>query len=208
MRDLTPPPAVSRPDPKVVLASASPRRADLLRAAGVDFEVRPADVDERLLDDEPPADAARRLAELKARTVDAPPDAWVVAADTLVVVDGRALGKPADAAEAAAMLRRLAGRAHDVVTGVACRQGARLVSDLATTRVWMAPLTDDAIAWYVASGEPLDKAGAYGIQGRASRFVTRIDGSYANVVGLPVDVVVARLAEMGWPAQPDDPSRR
>lgn len=188
-RDLTPNVA-----PTVVLASQSPRRAELLRAAGFAFEVHAVDVDERLRPDEPPAAAAQRLAEAKARAVDAPRGAIVLAADTLVVLDGLALGKPGDDAEATAMLRRLAGRHHDVVTGIALCQDDDLVSDVATTRVWMTPMTDAEIAWYVASGEPRDKAGAYGIQGLASRFVSRIDGSYTNVVGLPVELVARRLA--------------
>ncbi len=189
----------SRPDPNVpalslVLASQSPRRAELLRAAGFTFEVRPADVDERLAAGEAPDVAVRRLAEDKARAVEATPEAIVLAADTLVVLDGVPLGKPADDAEAADMLRRLAGRSHEVVTGIALRQGTHLVADVATTRVWMSPLSDADIAWYVASGEPRDKAGAYAIQGLASRFIPRIDGSYTNVVGLPVELVVRRLA--------------
>ncbi len=189
----------SRPDPNVpalslVLASQSPRRAELLRAAGFTFEVRPADVDERLAAGEAPDVAVRRLAEDKARAVEAPREAIVLAADTLVVLDGVPLGKPADDAEAADMLRRLAGRSHEVVTGIALRQGTHLVADVATTRVWMSPLSDADIAWYVASGEPRDKAGAYAIQGLASRFIPRIDGSYTNVVGLPVELVVRRLA--------------
>lgn len=184
---------------RLILASQSPRRAELLRAAGYAFEVRPADVDERLLPDETPDTAAIRLAADKARAVDADSQTYVVAADTIVVVDGLALGKPANDADAAAMLRRLGGRAHDVVTGVAVRLEDELVTDRAITRVWMRALSDDEIAWYVASGEPRDKAGAYGIQGLASRFVTRIEGSYPNVVGLPVDLVAAGLSRLGWP---------
>lgn len=187
-----------RPDPGVpiVLASQSPRRAELLRAAGFSFEVRPADVDEHVSPGEAPAAAVRRLAEAKARAVDADGDVIVLAADTLVVLDGVPLGKPVDDTDAAAMLRRLAGRPHDVVTGVALRRGAELITDVATTRVWMAPLSDDDIAWYVASGEPRDKAGAYAIQGLASRFIQRIDGSYPNVVGLPVELVARRLSAL------------
>jgi len=179
--------------PTLVLASASPRRAELLTAAGYRFVVRVAAVDETLRPGETPADAVRRLAREKARAVTANPDEVVLAADTLVTIDGVALGKPEDAGAAAAMLARLSGRAHDVLTGVACRQGDAIVTDVVRTTVWMAALDGATLDWYVASGEPLDKAGAYGIQGLASRFVTRIDGSYSNVVGLPIATVAALL---------------
>ena len=145
----------AEPPPPLVLASASPRRAELLAAAGIGFDVDTAD-----------------------------------GADTTVVVDGTILGKPVDAADARAMLRRLSGRAHQVLTGVALvRDGRTVEVDVAVTDVWFAPMTDADVDAYVATGEPMDKAGAYGIQGRASRFVTRIDGSYSNVVGLPVALV-------------------
>jgi septum formation protein len=114
---------------------------------------------------------------------------FVLGADTTVVLDGEMLGKPRDDDEAAAMLRRLSGRAHEVLTGLALRHAGRTVSEVAWTVVYFAQLTEEDLAWYVASGEPRDKAGAYGIQGLASRFVERIDGSYANVVGLPVALV-------------------
>ena len=181
----------------VILASSSPRRAELLTAAGYAFTVRPTDVDESLLPGESPVEAVRRLSRAKALAVEAPPGDVVLAADTLVVVDGEALGKPTDEVEAAAMLRRLSGRAHDVLTGVTCRRGDECRSEVATTRVWMDDLTDAVIAWYVASGEPMDKAGAYGIQGLASRFVTRVEGSYTNVVGLPVATVSSLLRDHG-----------
>jgi septum formation protein len=181
----------------LVLASASPRRADLLQAAGFTFTVAHADIDETPSPDEPADRYVLRLAEAKARAVAAQfLDGAVLGADTTVVVDGDILGKPTDAHDAAAMLRRLQGRSHEVMTGVAlvARGAARV--ELATTRVWFAPMTEHDIAAYVASGEPMDKAGAYGIQGRAARYVTRIDGSYSNVVGLPVAIVHALVREI------------
>lgn len=182
--------------PPLVLASASPRRAELLAAAGLDFEVETADVDEAPRPGEPPGDYVRRLAETKARSIAAGrPDCLVLGADTTVVVDGEILGKPEGPADARAMLLRLQGRAHQVLTGVALVCGAWARVEVATTDVWLAPMSDRDIDHYVASGEPLDKAGAYGIQGRASRFVTRIDGSYSNVVGLPVALVHRLLKE-------------
>lgn len=181
-------------EPRFVLASASPRRAELLAAAGFAFTVDQADVDETPLLDEPAGHYVLRLAEAKACAVAARhPDQAVLAADTTVVLDDEILGKPADAVEAAGMLKRLQGRAHEVLTGVALVGDGVPRMALATTRVWFAAMTPDEIAEYVASGEPMDKAGAYGIQGRAARFVTRIDGSHSNVVGLPVAVVYALI---------------
>ena len=175
----------------IVLASASPRRAELLRAAGIAFVVRPADVDETLHDGEAPENYVVRVASAKARAIHARmPDATVLGADTTVVVDHHILGKPADADDARRMLRLLSGRPHEVVTGVAVVAASRPVATrVATTTVEFAALTDAEIDWYVESGEPMDKAGAYAIQGLASRFVTRIVGSYSNVVGLPVALV-------------------
>ena len=179
-----------------MLASASPRRAELLAAAGFVFSVAHADIDETPLPGEPADRYVMRLAEGKARAVAArQPGPAVLGADTTVVVDGDLLAKPADAADAALMLRRLQGRAHDVLTGVALGAEGRAHVVLDTTRVWFAPMSDDDIAAYVATGEPMDKAGAYGIQGWAARFVTRVDGSYSNVVGLPVAVVHTLVAE-------------
>jgi len=176
-----------------VLASASPRRAELLTAAGFAFAIAHADIDEAPLSGEPADRYVLRLAEGKARAVAARfPDRAVLGADTTVVVDGHILGKPADAADAVAMLRRLQGRAHEVLTGVALVTDGHAQVVLETTRVWFGPMTDAEIAVYVASGEPMDKAGAYGIQGWAARYVTRVDGSYSNVVGLPV----ARVHEL------------
>ena len=177
---------------RLILASASPRRAELLRAAGYEFEIVVADVDERVRDGEPPAEYVRRLAAEKSAAAQGA-DVIILGADTTVVVDGEILGKPRDDDEAAAMLRRLAGRHHEVLTGVSIRQGAHEVGRVESTAVWFSVLTKEDIAWYVASGEGRDKAGAYAIQGLASRFIPRIEGSYANVVGLPVAVVAELL---------------
>jgi septum formation protein len=182
----------------LILASASPRRADLLRAAGIPFDVQVADVDESLIPGEAPQAYVERLAAEKARVVAARnPGRRVLAADTTVVIDGQILGKPAHARDAARMLRVLAGRAHTVITGV-CLAGpspAQCVVASASTTVAFAALTDAEIEADVRSGEPMDKAGAYAIQGLASRYVTHIEGSYSNVVGLPVALVYAMLRE-------------
>lgn len=177
----------------LLLASASPRRAELLRAAGIRFEVVPADVDERQHDGEDAESYVRRLAAAKASWVAAShPGRAVLGADTTVVVDGEVLGKPGDAAEAEAMLERLSGRSHRVLTGV-CLIGpdGRAETAVDSTTVEFRPLTNAEIAAYVASGEPMDKAGAYAIQGGAAAFVTRIDGDYDTVVGLPVALIQA-----------------
>jgi septum formation protein len=183
---------------RLVLASASPRRRELLAAAGFEFDVHAVDVDERRLDAETPAAYVERLARVKALTAamffrQRP----VLGADTAVVVDDEVLGKPIDAAEAVRMLRKLSGRGHEVLTGVAIAVAGRCVSAVERTVVWVDPLSEEAIQGYVATGEPLDKAGAYAIQGRASRFIQKIDGSYANVVGLPVGVIDGLLAAAG-----------
>lgn len=185
-----------KPRPPVVLASASPRRRDLLRAIGVEAAVAPTDTDESILDGEDPFDAAERLARAKARAA-APDDALVLAADTIVVLDGRALGKPVDRDDARRMLRALSGRTHGVVTGVALRLGGEVVSGRDVTEVVFAPLSDDEIERYVATGEPDDKAGAYALQGFAGLFVERIDGTPSNVVGLPVRLVAQLARRLG-----------
>lgn len=184
----------------LLLASASPRRADLLAAAGYQFHVVPADVDEQVLEGESPVDYVRRLAIVKAEAAAiADPRTVVLAADTTVSIDRHILGKPEDEADARRMLAHLAGREHAVHTGVAVRHGTDVVSEVATTRVHFLPLSDAEIAWYVRSGEPDGKAGAYAIQGRAARFIDWIEGSYSNVVGLPMHVVHRLLARAGWP---------
>ena len=169
----------------LVLASASPRRRALLERLGLDPDVRPTDADETW-PALPVGPAAREVAMRKARAVEAP-GALVLAADTVVVLDGDVLGKPADDARAAATLRRLSGRTHHVTTGLALRHGGREAAAHATTAVTFAPLTEPEIAAYVATGSPLDKAGAYGIQDDAGALlVERIEGDYFNVVGLPL----------------------
>jgi MAF protein len=249
---------------RLILASASPRRAELLTAAGFTFELCAADVDERVRPGEAPREYVARLASEKAarayekvvgpaeaghygqgvgpaeaghrvqgvvhtegvahpegavhkegvvpgfsravrsdrRTGDPRPDVLIIAADTAVIVDGRILGKPVDQADATRMIRQLSGRAHVVLTGVGARGPAfdRVVVE--ETRVEFARLTDEQVAWYVATGEGMDKAGGYAIQGLASRFIPRIEGSYTNVVGLPVTAVdeLIRAAERGMPA--------
>jgi septum formation protein len=177
----------------LVLASQSPRRAEILLQAGIPFTVRLAAVDETPLAGERPEDYVQRLAEAKALAVCAAPDETVLGADTTVVVDGEMLGKPLDSADARRMLAALAGRRHHVLTGICLRRGSQTVRDCATTAVWFAPMSDGEIDAYAASGEPLDKAGAYGIQGLASKFIERIEGCYFNVVGLPVALVYKHL---------------
>jgi len=182
----------------LLLASASPRRAGLLTAAGFSFDVVPADVDEQLLPGEDPEAHVLRLARAKVWAVTSTePDSVILGADTVVIVDGEILGKPADDQQAASMLRRLSGRSHQVLTGVVVRRGTREESGVERTSVRFLPLSDQEIAWYISTGEARDKAGAYGAQGLASRFVERIDGSYTNVVGLPVPLVCRLLDSLG-----------
>lgn len=183
---------------RLVLASASPRRADLLRAAGYDVRVVPTHVDEDVPAGTPPARAAVDLALRKARALPEGPE-WVLAADTLIDLDGDVLGKPADDGDARRILRRLAGRAHAVHTGVAVRApGGGVASGVETTRVTFRALTADDINDYVATGEPFGKAGAYAIQGKARAFIERIDGPEDNVIGLPMGLVARLLAESGF----------
>jgi septum formation protein len=193
----------------IVLASASPRRQELLRNAGIPFEVEPADIDEAPRSEESPRDCAERLAREKAlAVVTVWPESYVLGADTIVVVDDAILGKPRDADDAGRMLRLLSGRGHAVITGV-CVVGPAASCQLPaasktktqtaseTTLVTMCELSDDEIRNYVATGEPLDKAGAYAIQGIASRWIPRIEGDYSNVVGLPVALVYRMLRDGG-----------
>ena len=181
---------------QLILASRSPRRSELLKAAGISFEVLAADIDETPHHNEAPAAYVERLAIDKARAVlTLRPEARVLGADTTVTIDGEILGKPVDEADARRMLRLLNGRPHDVHTGVALASASGLRSAVDTTRVWFASMTDEDISWYVATGEPIDRAGAYAIQGFASRFIPRIEGSYSNVVGLPVALVSSILNE-------------
>ena len=174
----------------LVLASRSPRRAELLTQAGYEFVVMPADVDESARVGESPMNLVKRLARKKVAVVaELRPEAVVLGADTVVVDREVMLGKPIDESDAAAMLRRLSGRTHEVLTGVALAAAGQYWDDVMSTQVMFRELDDDDISWYLASGEMFGKAGGYAIQGLASRFVTRIEGSYTNVVGLPISVV-------------------
>ena len=184
---------------RMLLASASPRRAELLAAAGYVFEVKSCTVDETPLPGEIPALYVARLAAAKAGALtDIASNNVILAADTCVVLDGDILGKPIDDADAAKMLGRLSGRSHEVLTGVSMRYANQCVGAVDRTVVHVATLQPAQVAWYVASGEPRDKAGAYGIQGLAARFIDRIEGSYSNVVGLPLAVVRRLLSELGF----------
>jgi septum formation protein len=204
---------MSQSNMRLVLASASPRRAELLRAAGYSFEILAVDLDERAHDGEAPADYVARLARDKAgaamqrfeeralRSCHGPErsaldDLVVLGADTAVIVDGQILGKPRDDRDARAMLTALSGRRHEVLTGVSLRSLAGERQLVEASGVYISVLTADDIAWYIASGEGRDKAGGYAIQGLASRFVTGIEGSYSNVVGLPIATVSALLREL------------
>jgi len=189
------PPAA--PAPRLVLASASPRRAHILTCLGLPFRLTVSGADESLREGEEAGAAAERLARAKAAAI-AAETLPVLAADTLVACEGRILGKPADAAEAAAMLRLLSGRRHEVVTGVCVAVGGRLFSGREHTAVTFATLSEADIAWYVATGEPLDKAGAYHMDGRGAAFVEAIDGSPSNVVGLPVRLVLRLFRKAGF----------
>ncbi len=182
----------------LVLASQSPRRAEILRQAGIPFTVRSAAVDETPIEGELPEDYVRRLAEWKAMAIEASAAEIVLGADTTVVIDGQMLGKPADAADARRMIELLAGRRHEVLTGICLRRGDRKVCDWAATQVWFAAMSEAEIDAYAASGEPLDKAGGYAIQGLASKYVERINGCYFNVVGLPVALVYRYLSGARW----------
>jgi septum formation protein len=188
------PQVVREPGAEIILASRSPRRAELLTAAGIAFEVLAADIDESPLAAEAPDDYVERLAIAKAGAVLAlRPESRVLGADTTVTIDGQILGKPVDNADAVRMLHLLSGRAHLVHTGVALVSARGIQSAVDTTRVWFDVMTDEDISWYVKTGEPVDRAGAYAIQGFASRFIPRIEGSYSNVVGLPVAMVSSIL---------------
>lgn len=185
---------------QLILASGSPRRRQMLTDLGLNFEVRPVDIDERPLPQELPTDYVLRLAKEKAAAAAPSAQELVLAADTIVALNDALLGKPADGAEATAMLRRLSGRSHRVLTGVALHSGERgaLEAAVETTGVRFAAMSDAEIAWYVASGEPMDKAGAYAIQGLCALFVEGIDGNYSNVVGLPLPLTYRLLRGAGY----------
>ncbi|HED24648.1 MAG TPA: septum formation inhibitor Maf [Firmicutes bacterium] len=185
-----------------ILASASPRRADLLKQAGIPFEVVVPSVSEEVREEGSPEEKVRLVAEKKAFAVAGKlKNGFVVAADTAVLAEGRILGKPGDSREAFQMLRLLAGRRHEVLTGlVVCDTAAgRYKSGVKKTSVWLKKLTDRQIRAYVASGEPMDKAGAYGIQGRAALFIEKINGCYSNVVGLPLGLLYELTTSLDIP---------
>ncbi len=178
----------------LILASASPRRRELLQSAGIHFEVCPADLDERVLPGEPPRAYAGRVAREKALAV---PGARVLAADTVVALEGEVLGKPADADEARRLLQALSGRTHTVYTAVALRVDRRVHQRICATQVRFRELSERDIEWYVGTSEPYDKAGGYGIQGQGGALVDRLRGSYTNVIGLPLRETLALLARFG-----------
>ncbi|CAM3375185.1 septum formation inhibitor Maf [Corallococcus sp. ZKHCc1 1396] len=187
------------PTALLVLASASPRRKDLLAQLGLRFTVTAADIDETPTAGEIARNYVKRLAEEKARTVAGRhPDAWVLAADTTVALGSELLGKPRDAAEARDMLGRLSGHTHEVFTGIAVAGRAR-ASQVVRTQVTFRALSPEEIAWYADTGEPLDKAGAYAIQGKGGFLVASVDGSPTNVIGLPLGETLALLQEAGFP---------
>ena len=179
----------------LVLASSSPRRKEILTAAGLSFVARPPHIPEERLAKETPEDYVHRLAEQKADAVPAGPDEVILAADTVVVLDQHVLEKPRDGADARRMLELLSGREHQVITGICVRNSTARITDRAVTKVRFVRLTDAEMDRYVATGEPMDKAGAYGIQGMASRWAIGVDGCYFNVVGLPVGRVYRMLRQ-------------
>ena len=180
----------------LILASASPRRKELLGLFHIPFEIRVADIDETMDPEKTPFDEVARVSGLKAADLNAAPDDVVVAADTIVVCEGKVLGKPRDEADAVAMLRLLSGRDHQVMTGVTVRSGQNSRTFTEVTDIHFRELTEKEIHAYVASGEPMDKAGSYGIQGGAALFCTRMVGDYYNVMGLPVCRLGQVLREM------------
>lgn len=185
--------------PRLILASRSPRRAELLTRLGLEFEVVPAEIDESYLGDDMPVEHVERLAREKAIAVARDhPDALVIGSDTIVLIDSDILGKPRDAAEAVRMLMRLADREHQVYTGIAVVWGSRIHSAVEEVRVRFRPLDLRECEEYVATGEPMDKAGAYGIQGFGSALVDSIEGDYFAVMGLPVVRTLDMLRRHGW----------
>ena len=185
---------------RIILASASPRRRELLEKLGIpELLIRPAQGEERMPDTDDPSEIVRTLSRRKAEEIalGAEKEDVVVAADTIVWLEGEALGKPKDEADARAMLRRLSGRTHSVFTGVCVISGDQILSEAEESRVSFRPMSEKEIASYVSSGEPMDKAGAYGAQGLAGLFVERIEGSFSNVMGLPVCRLGNMLKKVG-----------
>lgn len=184
---------------RVILASQSPRRRELLAQIGIAHEVRPADIDEAVWPGEQPVPHSERLAREKALALaEQFPDAMVIGSDTIVVIDGAILGKPANAADAVDMLLRLSGREHTVYTSVAVAHQGRTLSGVEAVQVRFRPLTRETAVAYVATGEPMDKAGAYGIQGFGATLVERITGDYFAVMGLPLGRLVGLIRELGY----------
>ncbi len=184
---------------KLILASRSPRRSELLARLGLDFQIEAADIDETMDPAKPVFDEVARTSRKKAEAVQATPNDVVIAADTVVVLDGRTLGKPGDEAGAVRMLHLLSGRSHEVMTGLTVRKGDEFQSATTVTGVHFRRLSEQEIEAYVKTGEPLDKAGAYGIQGLASIFVDRLEGDYYNIMGLPLCPLAAMLRKAGIP---------
>jgi len=184
----------------LILASASPRREELLRLLGLDFQVIPSRADETFFINEKPAEHVLRLAENKAHTIaQVYPQAWVLGADTIVVIDGEVLGKPADSSEAERMLEKLSGRTHEVFTGFALLRlsGHVAIKEEVRAAVTFRNISEDEKLWYIQSPEPYDKAGAYAVQGLGAFFIKEIQGSYTNVMGLPLCEVVDALKKAG-----------
>lgn len=185
---------------RLILASKSPRRRYLLSQAGLDFDVLPSSIDESKVPFENPADYVCALSQAKAMDIAAKhPRSWIIGADTIVMIDGTVLGKPCDQRTARSMLMRLSGQTHQVYTGytICCRASAVTMTDVVRTDVSFKQLSDDEIEWYINTDEPFDKAGAYAIQGLGTFLVKRINGSYTNVVGLPVCEVIQYLIQQG-----------
>jgi septum formation protein len=181
---------------RFILASASPRRSELLKRLGLEFEVIPGDIDETFRATETPQEHVLRLSGEKALVIaHRHPDAWILGADTIVVIAGEVLGKPGSREEARTMLGKLSGREHEVFTGfsIVRQDRGNRISEVVRSSVLFRDITDDEMAWYTATDEPYDKAGAYAVQGLSSRFIRKIDGSYTNVMGLPLDEVTEAL---------------
>lgn len=185
---------------RFILASASPRRIELLNLLGLCFEIIPSDVEETFLSEETPREHVLRLSEEKARSVSARfPEAWVMGADTIVIINGEVLGKPKAAEEAKNMLEKLSGQIHRVFTGFAVTRGGGefMISDAVESSVLFREIREDELAWYIRTEEPYDKAGAYAVQGMGAFFIKEIRGSYTNVMGLPLCEVVDVLKRIG-----------
>jgi septum formation protein len=188
-----------RQDPPVVLASTSPRRKELLRLLQIEFEAQSSQVAEIAEANESPRDMVVRLARAKAEAVHKlRPEAIIIGADTVVVCDSQVFGKPASLEDARRILRQLSGRTHEVLTGICLIHGNTPKVNCSRTVVEFSSLTDQEVEWYLSTGEPMDKAGAYGIQGLGARFISRVNGCYSNVVGLPLSLLYQMLKQVGY----------